>query len=65
MQSYIIRIYRCGKGNPGTLVGVVEKVGVEGHQAFTGLHELWEILNPSHKRNGKRSPEINKRTSAS
>jgi hypothetical protein len=45
MKTYIVRIYRCEKNVPRSLVGVVEEVGVEGKKAFTNLDELWKILN--------------------
>ncbi|OGW37564.1 MAG: hypothetical protein A2010_10535 [Nitrospirae bacterium GWD2_57_9] len=44
MQSYIIRIYRREKHNLRKIVGIVEKVGEKGRQAFTQYDELWEIL---------------------
>jgi len=43
--NYVLRIYRFEKGNPKSLVGVVEEVGVEGKKAFTNYDELWDILN--------------------
>lgn len=45
MHSYIVRIYRREKGHPRLLVGVVEKVGVQGKQAFTTFDELWAVLS--------------------
>ena len=42
--NYVLRIYRFEKGNPKSLVGVIEEVGVEGKKAFTNYDELWEIL---------------------
>ena len=44
-NNYIVRIYRWGKNKPGSLVGVVEEVGVKGKNGFTNYNELWEILN--------------------
>lgn len=44
LKNYVVRIYRCEKNNPRSLVGVVEEVGVEERNAFTNLHELWKIL---------------------
>jgi hypothetical protein len=46
LETYIVRIYRHGRTIPHRLVGIVEKSGVEGKQAFTCLDELWDILNP-------------------
>ena len=43
--DYIIRIYRYEKDKPRELVGTVEEVGAEGKTAFSGLDELWKILN--------------------
>lgn len=44
-NSYILRIYRFKKNDPGGLVGVIEEVGVKGKKSFTNYDELWEILN--------------------
>lgn len=46
MDSFIVRIYRYEKNRPQRLMGIVEKVGVDGKRAFTQYDELWEILNP-------------------
>ena len=46
MQSFIVRIYRTTGEDQRRIVGVVEKPGVEGKQAFPQYDELWEILNP-------------------
>ena len=43
--NYIIRIYRCEKDRPQSLVGVVEEGGIRGKKAFQSYDELWEILN--------------------
>ncbi len=45
VSSYIVRIYRKGRGQPRLLVGVVEEVGTKGKRAFTTFDELGEILN--------------------
>ena len=45
LESFIVRIYRHEKNKARSLVGVVERVGVEGKKAFTNLDELWEILS--------------------
>ncbi len=45
MDNYIVRIYRREKDDPRMLVGLVEKVGVDGKRAFSNLDELWQILN--------------------
>ncbi len=51
LENYIVRIYRCEKDNPRSLVGIVEEVEAEGKKAFTNLDELGEIINPStHKK---------------
>ena len=45
VNSYIIRIYRKGRGYPRLLVGIVEEVGTKGKKAFNDLDDLWTILN--------------------
>jgi len=45
MKSYIVRIYRGERGNPQSLVGIVEEVGMDGKMAFTNFEELWDIFN--------------------
>lgn len=49
MDCYVIRIYREKPDDPRELVGVVERVGGQGREAFTNLDELWEILNPARR----------------
>jgi hypothetical protein len=44
-MSFIVRIYRFTGEGPEGMVGVVETVGNEGEMGFTGIEELWEILN--------------------
>lgn len=46
-RDYIVRIYRCDKKKPRSIIGIVEEVGVAGKQAFTNIDELWKILNPN------------------
>ncbi|MDH4027638.1 MAG: hypothetical protein OEU95_02250 [Nitrospirota bacterium] len=46
VNSYIVRIYRGGKDEPHSVVGIVEDVGAEDKKAFTNYEELWEIMNP-------------------
>ena len=50
LDSFIIRIYRCAKHKPNSLVGVAEKVGNEETLAFRSLDELWGILTSSRRR---------------
>jgi hypothetical protein len=50
-ESYIVRIYRYEKDNPDRLVGLVEEVGIGRRQGFTGIEELWGILNSARKGN--------------
>ena len=45
MKSYIVRIYRGERGDPQSLVGIVEEVGMEGKTAFTNFEELCDIFN--------------------
>jgi hypothetical protein len=45
VASYIIRIYRCEKDRPKSLVGVVLEAGKKGKKAFQSCDELWEILS--------------------
>jgi hypothetical protein len=50
VSSYIVRIYRKGRGQFRLLVGVVEEVGAKGKRAFTNFDELREILSRKHPR---------------
>ncbi|RPI76588.1 MAG: hypothetical protein EHM45_12490 [Desulfobacteraceae bacterium] len=43
--SFIVRIYRHEKGNPGALTGIVEKAGSEEKWPFRSYDELWNLLN--------------------
>jgi hypothetical protein len=43
--SYIVRVYRHEKDNPGIFVGTVEKIDGRGKAAFTNIDEFWEIVN--------------------
>jgi len=45
VSNYIIRIYRCEKDRPKSLVGIVEEAGAKGKQAFQSYDEVWEIVN--------------------
>ena len=45
VKNFVVRIYREDKGKQRRLLGVVEKVGQSGRQAFTNPQELWDILN--------------------
>jgi hypothetical protein len=45
MDSYVVRIYRRGKGSPQNIVGLVELVDCEEEKAFTSFEELRAILN--------------------
>jgi hypothetical protein len=49
LDSFIIRIYRCKKDKPNSLVGVAEKVGNKESLAFTSLYELWGILTSARR----------------
>jgi hypothetical protein len=54
VSNYIIRIYRCEKDRPKSLVGIVEEAGAKGKKAFQSYDELWEILNVGKKiKNGE------------
>jgi hypothetical protein len=58
-DSYIVRIYRYEKDNPGMLVGLVEEVGIDRQRGFTSIEELWRILNSareSERRGGNKAP---------
>ena len=50
MESYIVRVYHRGGRDPGKLVGVVEKVGVEGRLPFTTPDELWQLMTSRKRR---------------
>ena len=65
MQSFIVRIYRTAGDDQRRIVGVVEKPGVEGKQAFTQYDELWEILNRQGKKAvGSADTRVKKKKSA-
>jgi hypothetical protein len=55
VANYIIRIYRCEKDRPKSLVGVVSEAGKSEKKVFQSYDELWEILN-SEKSKGKNGP---------
>ncbi len=44
-DAYIIRIYRYMNDESRTIVGTAERIGARRKRAFTGIDELWEILN--------------------
>ena len=48
-DDYIVRVYRYNKSNSRCFAGTVEKVGMEGKQAFSNLEELWKILMKTKK----------------
>ena len=57
-----MRVYRWGAGAAGPtrhVVGVVERVGHEGREAFHSLDELWGILT-SRRRSAARKREAEK-----
>ena len=57
--NYIIRIYRCEKDRPKSLVGVVEEAGKKGKKAFQSYDELWDILNsPKEAKHLERDKEV-------
>lgn len=58
MNCYIVRVYRREADNPEMLVGVVEDVEKQIRHTFTGIDELWAILNPADK---KRRAVMNKK----
>jgi len=44
MDSYLVRIYRRDKNNPGEITGTVEKIGTEKSHGFKSLAELGRII---------------------
>lgn len=46
MESFIVRIYRRGKGSHEKLLGTVERPGEDVKLAFTSFDELRNILGP-------------------
>ncbi|MDI6753681.1 MAG: hypothetical protein QME78_04715 [Thermodesulfobacteriota bacterium] len=60
METYILRIYRRGKGIPHRIIGIIEESGVEEKKAVTCLDELWRILNPTQ---AKKAPSEQKKES--
>jgi hypothetical protein len=50
LETYILRIYRRGKGIPHKIIGIIEESGKEEKKAFTCFDELWRILNPTQAR---------------
>ena len=55
METFIVRIYRKGNGNPDSVSGLVEEVEREKTQGFATKDELWSIINPGGKRAGQAS----------
>ena len=45
IESYVIRIYRCGGGAKRQVVGLVEAPRLAATQSFTNVDQLWEILS--------------------
>jgi len=44
MECYIVRIYRREEQDNRIVVGLVETVGIERKERFSGPEELWKIL---------------------
>lgn len=44
VETYIVRIYRCGGGARRRLVGLIEAPRTSGSRGFTSVEQLWEIL---------------------
>ena len=55
METFIVRIYRKGNGNPNSISGLVEEVEKEKTQGFATKDELWSIINPGGRREGPAS----------
>ena len=45
IESYVVRIYRCGGGAKRLVVGVVQVPRLAAMQSFTNVDQLWEILS--------------------
>ena len=45
IESYVVRIYRCGDGAKRQVVGVVEAPRLAATRSFTNIDQLWEILS--------------------
>jgi len=52
MDSYLIRVYRREKGNPESIVGIIEEIGAKEKHSFKNLSELGKIICPA----GKKGP---------
>ena len=50
LDIYIIRIYRRDETESGMVVGIVEDVGTDVKQRFSGFEELKKILYPAEGR---------------
>jgi hypothetical protein len=55
VETFIVRIYRKGNGNPDSISGLVEVVEKDKTQGFATKDELWSIINPGGKRAGQAS----------
>jgi hypothetical protein len=55
VETFIVRIYRKGNGSPDTISGLVEEVEREETRGFATKDELWSIINPGGRREGKGS----------
>lgn len=44
VETYVVRIYRCGGGAKRRLVGLIEAPRTSGPLGFTSVEQLWEIL---------------------
>lgn len=44
LETYVVNIYRFGKGNPDTLAGMIRKSTSKERQAFSSFEELWGQL---------------------
>ncbi len=66
MDSYIVRIYRRDKRNPGKAAGQVEVIEREQIVSFTCVEELLKILDlkekeaPGNVQQSKRKPAVRK-----
>jgi hypothetical protein len=61
LDSYIIRIYRCDKSDPRSIVGTVEKIGSRKKKGFTSIDQLLEILAPARRGRSARRKSANSR----
>lgn len=61
LETYIVRIYRTDREEPGLAIGVVEHVGSEGKRGFTSTEELMQLLNLPESKVAVR-PAMNRRS---